>query len=1370
METNNIYQLTESLKQNIDWLNLIMLGDNTQSVTIEGVERPTISKEFSDRFFAFNVLIQGRQAFETLASLVAAGAPPADKRLAEVWKDGSNNGLYGWDGTKWIRSDYDLYQQVKRLSDAQANMWYQDMGPGSALYEINRPMLVSAIKDVRCNQLKNPGASHYLWILASNDVVYKDRMYWRDGQGEMYRLTPEIRPSGWESGPVWVRCHHESDVDSYLDALIDYRQLSDGVLWNGQPNAFGLSNAWLHFGVQFQAQANQSALHKGSVYPDLTLFVPSERHERQWMPHIESHAFNVDRVCHPYVLQTFAIADAAYGTMMSIADGEGRLYVNDKSVPNLSEGSLERFRCYGDGGFIDVMVNVAAIQAVANLPTLLWNTKAPKIVFSASEGTNSGSRELAMAADFPMVDLRRSKITSQTLREIGQAVQSANVVIGEGLSIDDLYIQVFTRQSPDFGDSIWLCTKESRVGALSGVASLDGPTDIVVSGTESGQLVKVSMVIDWSLVSATGTLINGNPAVAPIALKTDKSGQDQARRAVTRHEESFHVAQWLAPSSSQHPDWDSFAAFLALQVKGFYLTGTREGVTYGIGIITKNSLAFGTSVSVFDNAKRIVARGKATEPNANGETVFELLPVGDGPSGKLWMDMTPLDDGTIENRNQPRLLLNPEYVEIRAVPEMIKLPAVKPDAGRYIRQAIRLACMGSSITWGAGYVGQGSFVGVAEDYLRQTCATTLLGSELGSLVRLAEPMQYKGDIGQLSGVGQSVRFTLEGDEVSLAICKERGNHHAAVVEMWINGALHTRFTTYNDLPYAENVFKGFPGDGETRSWDLGQAFTFNHRVTLDGAPLTGGIYRGGFGGTFPAGWDYMVVRRVVETGGEHRVTHWLTLRTSPPASSQVQCVFDQGETIKPMRSTVANTERGVGSPLESTYGDGAIAYDPANPVGLSSGLDFRYSDDRAVVTASFDVVQVLDVELKIIGSDPRVSNPLEPRLYLGFVTNKMHHIMNAGIGGFKASNFIDSYDSLKSHYKVSQWRPTHVTLESGTNDDWGTNEYLCWQDVTLSQEALFNIDSLVWLQDIVRNQDLSYQVSDSRIGYADIGPFHVTLNADTTHIGNIQPGDVVTFGLWKGDNRTVATRLVSRWDPETRTIHWGPALRLDDFGWKMSALSEIEVVQVKSIRAWQSNVETVLDSLQDANPDADLSIATCGVPNMRIRRLEGYTPCGKALARARGIGFIDYYAVTRYWAEHAPSDTPVYLNAAGSQTTDGSSELLLYQAGGAPLTTRWTLRGWSVKVNGVERYLDGCYVIGGARRGWTNPDAELTMSNYTWVYDQFKVVFTRDIPVQGDQVEVTFSSQQWAADDCHPKTIGHALFGQALSEYLRKVI
>ncbi|HHF2987315.1 TPA: SGNH/GDSL hydrolase family protein [Vibrio alginolyticus] len=118
--SNNFFELVEWLKQNVDWLNLILIGNETDSVEIGGVEKPSIEKRFHDRFSAFQAMVQGRRAFETKDLLLASGQPPAETPLAEVWNDiEDNNGLYGWTGSQWDKSPYD---PIKGAQDADWSM------------------------------------------------------------------------------------------------------------------------------------------------------------------------------------------------------------------------------------------------------------------------------------------------------------------------------------------------------------------------------------------------------------------------------------------------------------------------------------------------------------------------------------------------------------------------------------------------------------------------------------------------------------------------------------------------------------------------------------------------------------------------------------------------------------------------------------------------------------------------------------------------------------------------------------------------------------------------------------------------------------------------------------------------------------------------------------------------------------------------------------------------------------------------------------------------------------------------------------------------------------------------------------------------
>ncbi|MCU8207748.1 SGNH/GDSL hydrolase family protein [Vibrio vulnificus] len=124
--SNNFFQLVAEFQKHIDWLNQILKGGESETITIDGVIKPTISKDIADKWGAISAMVQGRQAYETKASLPAT--PPPGIVLAEVWRDSTpeNNGLYGWTGSAWEKSPFDtiskLVEQGAEITAIQESM------------------------------------------------------------------------------------------------------------------------------------------------------------------------------------------------------------------------------------------------------------------------------------------------------------------------------------------------------------------------------------------------------------------------------------------------------------------------------------------------------------------------------------------------------------------------------------------------------------------------------------------------------------------------------------------------------------------------------------------------------------------------------------------------------------------------------------------------------------------------------------------------------------------------------------------------------------------------------------------------------------------------------------------------------------------------------------------------------------------------------------------------------------------------------------------------------------------------------------------------------------------------------------------------
>lgn len=114
----------DKLVDAIDWLMQILKGDESISIDVDGVEKPSISKSILDNFSALQAMVQGRLAYPTKSAMDAAGYTTAE--LAVVWKDSvdENNGLFGWTGTAWEKSAYDAEINLNlKIADLESELY-----------------------------------------------------------------------------------------------------------------------------------------------------------------------------------------------------------------------------------------------------------------------------------------------------------------------------------------------------------------------------------------------------------------------------------------------------------------------------------------------------------------------------------------------------------------------------------------------------------------------------------------------------------------------------------------------------------------------------------------------------------------------------------------------------------------------------------------------------------------------------------------------------------------------------------------------------------------------------------------------------------------------------------------------------------------------------------------------------------------------------------------------------------------------------------------------------------------------------------------------------------------------------------------------
>nr|WP_318194360.1 hypothetical protein [Vibrio sp. 1288]MDW3137054.1 hypothetical protein [Vibrio sp. 1288] len=101
-----------SFEEAVEALKVKLSQDPASSTIYNGEYIQSLAKDIEDRWAAISAMVKGRASFETKADLLASGAPPAGQLLAEVWRDSTltNNGLYGWTGSAWEKSNYDAVE------------------------------------------------------------------------------------------------------------------------------------------------------------------------------------------------------------------------------------------------------------------------------------------------------------------------------------------------------------------------------------------------------------------------------------------------------------------------------------------------------------------------------------------------------------------------------------------------------------------------------------------------------------------------------------------------------------------------------------------------------------------------------------------------------------------------------------------------------------------------------------------------------------------------------------------------------------------------------------------------------------------------------------------------------------------------------------------------------------------------------------------------------------------------------------------------------------------------------------------------------------------------------------------------------------
>ncbi len=693
-----------------------------------------------------------------------------------------------------------------------------------------------------------------------------------------------------------------------------------------------------------------------------------------------------------------------------------------------------------------------------------------------------------------------------------------------------------------------------------------------------------------------------------------------------------------------------------------------------------------------------------------------------------------------------------------------------------IEKNLRIAFVGSSITWGDGFL-DASYVGHVDDYLRTELADTTMHNNMtyvGTKTIISNKKLYKGTATKLSGIDSTVDFKLSGNELSISYCKERDNAGAAIIELYVDDILYDSFSTYNEEPNGKEQ-KKFTGDGKTAMFDLGRAFTYGHTVKIDGVTKIGAINTQGYKASMPVGNDYMIIRKYSTNATENTEVHHYVLFSKAPADGvKIAVDFSYGENILYAKTTIGEAAVGINSPLENSYGD---ENDIGNPKQLATGLDFRYTDPRAVKTWKFTDNKMRNIKFKVKSLDARVATGM-PSFIINFATNRFHHIMNAGIGGSKSKKLLNN-KKIKGIPDLMGFNPDIVIFESGTNDDWDCS-FVAYRTIKGLKEAQVRRLTTLWLKTCSYVGIDNYTIETSVLKIANATSRSLAINPTGVTFEDVKAGDILVIGDYHGDNREMQARVIDTWNSKKHIATFKKPLQFNGmFGLNSPADLSGKDVRIRRLDSFEKEYRGCIDSIRDYNPDVKIGLLDTGLCNYMSRKLLGYPEKIADVARIKNCTHIKLYDLLSDWQYSQKKDLTAYLNTANNTIADGSSSYNLVKSSGKDLNdASYGLRNFSVKVNGVEVYGDGCYIDGG--RGYSfAPElkaSELIAKNWskrtqTFTNIPLKLVFIKNVPVSGAKIDVTCSSLKWSFDDAHIQDqAGEVLYSNAIIDGLKKLI
>ena len=666
------------------------------------------------------------------------------------------------------------------------------------------------------------------------------------------------------------------------------------------------------------------------------------------------------------------------------------------------------------------------------------------------------------------------------------------------------------------------------------------------------------------------------------------------------------------------------------------------------------------------------------------------------------------------------------------------------------KEDLKVTVLGSSTVWGNGLLDEHSMAGVLDNLLRDRWSTSVYPKDMKfsmTPVIVKNRKFFRGEAAKITGKGASVEFELTGDQLVVYQAIARTRDYAEIA-VYADGKKIGTFDNRN--PTLGHEEKSFDGNSKKRLFPLGRAFTYNHKVTVDGKPVKFKQYdlnyvTGPVNKRFP-GFDGVIVRG----RKSENVEHYLYFFTPP--TGKVAVSYDYGETIAYTACTVGGQSQDENK-LESTYGLGRVPFDLANPTQFSSGLDFRYSNPRVAQVFKFPTAAKRRFRLEITGG-------ANPYFMINFATVRNHQLMNAGIGGFTAYQFLVDKNRRQVGDALKTWVPDAAFIILGGNDDWREPQRLVSRAVKdLSLDEVKQLHSME-LAEIIPQPDGKF-TAVRKFGLIDqITP--TSLRSKQLVGAQVPAGSYLRIGNYYGDNESTAVRRVKTFDSQAGLVTWLEPLDPE----KIVGIDKFDDLKgaeftARTLADYKKNISGMIGRLRKANPNMKIVLLNTYTPNYFQREVWGYAEAlTDVAAQYPGIIQADASPAVYAWLPTQFEGTKWHadLRSTGAASYD------------LPWKKHW--QGFQVWVNGKNVYGKDCRVESGL---FYSPEL---LKNGKWKVGRtgvttripLKLVFTRNVPPAGTPIKVLLANDTWSNDYTHPSPAGCKIVGNVAFQALNQVM